>query len=1250
MRKILIAFLASFFSIGAVFAETTGGMTGSFVKADFKKEINSPKLHKLLGVGGGYLFLAKQDGSLDEVNEDGKTILTLAAKEGDHVLLKQPESVAVEGDTIYVVDSETNQVVMYTLSTGKYQGQFGAKTGGFFGGDGNELKSPRGIAVHDGVVYVADTGNNRIQLFGVNGVFLHTLALSAASSSEGTQEIPYRLKGNTGVALDSDGKIYVLNTGDNQVKYYSPNGRYIASLPDVGNPASLSVAEDGVYIADNTASTISKYDFDGKLAYTFGSKGEGKSQFRQIAGIAVDKGQLVYIGDNEKSLVNEFLTVAGTKLETIPKPAGRVSMKWLGSMSAEVTRMAGNGKGAIYAVSKDGKSLMKFQDGVAAGEIKPADMEITAVTVDSKGAIWVLDNNKKQGDKIDETGKVLVSFGSAGSGAGQFNSLTAIAVALSGYVYVADSGNRTIQVFRGDGVIAGNLSSNTANISNPIAMAFDTRDNLYVLDSGRGSVSVYSAANGNFIQEFGKLKEGSIFSKPLDLAVSADEVVVLDGNQVKTLTQKGELLPLFGAKETGVGTLHDPVALATSGGSTLLVADRSEKRVESFAVLYKPMQLEHVAAKGNVHAIELNWSQPSLPYIKTFRVYRSKTENGGFVQIATTTTNSYADSGLDAGAHYYYRIAAVSDFAYEGATSIAVNATSEKYVPHPLSAIKVETTPWQVKLSWNPVPAQYFAAYRVYQKEKDAFVKVGEVTQPEFIKDALTPETKYTYYVSVLSSDGTESEKLPADATTLVFNRPPLDIEVVKLQNIFSNSYKIYERDGVGVIKLTNNTDKPMDKIKVSFVLKNFMDYSTEGKIDRLMPGESQEMVLKAVFNNSILNITEDSSVQAMIEASYFDSGKRVTYSKNPTVTVYDKHRLSWNEHERYAVFVTPKDPPIMNLARAVAENFKETKDETQLAAAVFDAIGVYGVTYIPNPSNPYQESSGKVETVDYVQFPRETMDRKTGDCVDMVALYSSSLESMGINTLALEVPGHLLMMFSTGIAADEDGYTMDNMYVIYKGVLWIPVETTLLGNSFIKAWENGSATYYKYKDNGLTVLDVRSAWETYKPASLPDSNWTMSGLTRADIEKKFPSDHLSVLKISSQTKTRRYLAAIQKDPSDVNAHLQMGIILAKLGDRTEAMKYFDKVLSLDAKNAAAMNNRGNLLMIEDKYQDALKAYLAASKASPKDAQIWVNLARAYKRIGETKKGKAAFIKAQGLDSKVKEQYRALALELLNSI
>ncbi len=157
-------------------------------------------------------------------------------------------------------------------------------------------------------------------------------------------------------------------------------------------------------------------------------------------------------------------------------------------------------------------------------------------------------------------------------------------------------------------------------------------------------------------------------------------------------------------------------------------------------------------------------------------------------------------------------------------------------------------------------------------------------------------------------------------------------------------------------------------------------------------------------------------------------------------------------------------------------------------------------------------------------------------------------------------------------------------------------------------------------------------------------------GKSRDAVEKAFPGDLKSVLKISSQTKTRRYLQAIQKNPADTDAYLQVGIILAKSGDRDEAMKYFQKVIENNPRDAAALNNQGNLFMLAEEYQDAQKVYLEASRADPKDPEILVNLAKAYKAAGDVAKAKETFIAAKQIDPSVVERNKALSLELLSTL
>lgn len=1223
-------------------------------RVDFVKEIPMSGSKKLLGWSAGNFYIAQQDGDVAVLDKDGRKLFTLQGKDAKgSALLKQPEAVAVAESTIYVTDSETGQVVMFTLD-GKLKGTFGTKKGGFFkGGGGSELNSPHGIAVHEGIVYVADTGNHRIQLYGSNGVFLTTLEIDSAAENKAAKEknLPYKLDVPTDIAVNALGQIYVLDADDFLIKIYASNGGYLRNLPKSGKPLTFSLAQDGVYVADQDSLVIQKYDLNDKLAYSFGVKGDGRAQLKSISGLVVARDRQVFLGDSKKGVTNVFLAEAGEALEHLPKQASRTSVQYQATVAASLDRMAWNGKDTLYGVDAENKAVMRLRSGAVAEDMKLMDITPVSVAVDKSGALWVLDKKKMRIVKLDDAGNIVSSMGSEGNKPGQLDEPTDIAISSTGSIFVADSGNHWVQVFSSEGVFLYAMRSSTvAKLEEPIAVALDPQDKVFILDKSRGVVSTFST-KGEPLGEFGKTPEGvAALVKPVALMVTQEEVFVVDSNMVKVYSHQGQFIRVFGAKGSGRGEFDEAVAITAKDSTAFLVAERANKRVQTFTTLHKPTAPAQLAAQGAVHAVELRWAASALPYIKQYNIYRSRSENAGYVRIASNAGNQYVDQGLEADGRYFYLVVAETTNGYEGATSLAVQGVAEKFIPPVLNHVQTEPTPWQVKMSWKPIDPRFLSAYLIYQKEADAFAKVGESSVPEFTKDALRPDTQYTFFISTRSNDGVESEKFAVSATTLNFNRAPLEIDVIKLRDVFSNTYKLYEQDGVGRIKLTNNTDKPIEKIKVSFMLKNVMDFPTEARIDKLMPGQSEELNLQAVFNNSILTITEDSSVQAMIEASYFENGKQVVYGKNSTVKIYDKHRLTWDERGRYASFVTPKDPPVINFVRSVVTQFKETKDESQLAATVFDALGVIGMTYIPDPSNPYQVSSGKTDTVDYIQYPRETLGRKSGDCDDLAALYSAALESMGIYTLIVEVPGHMFMMFSTGINADDDGYTMDDMYVIHDGKLWIPVETTVVGSSFVKAWERGAASYYKWKDNGMTLLDVHSAWGTYKPATLPDAAVRSMEVTPGEIEKKFPGEFLSVLKISSQTKTRRYLQAIAKNPNDMESHLQIGIILAKLGDRKEAMKYFDKVVAAEPRNAAAHNNRGNLLMIDEKYAEAQKSYLAATQYSANDADIWVNLAKSYKLVNNTKRAKEAFVQAEKLDSSVRKKYKALALELLNSL
>lgn len=124
--------------------------------------------------------------------------------------------------------------------------------------------------------------------------------------------------------------------------------------------------------------------------------------------------------------------------------------------------------------------------------------------------------------------------------------------------------------------------------------------------------------------------------------------------------------------------------------------------------------------------------------------------------------------------------------------------------------------------------------------------------------------------------------------------------------------------------------------------------------------------------------------------------------------------------------------------------------------------------------------------TTEYVQFPRETIKLRGGDCDDLSVCYSSLLESVGIETSLVDYKNpddirHVNILFNTNLTPDEATLITENdtKYFIRKDEngkdeIWIPVETTSL-TDFNSAWEIGAEKFFDeaIKNFGLATGKV---------------------------------------------------------------------------------------------------------------------------------------------------------------------------------
>ena len=1271
------------FSLLACAAPPSLPPSSSISKVKFISDIPAGALLGLAVGPDSRLFTAQKDGSIVIIDRQGKQRIKLlklpAINDQGLQILKRPSHVTISKDKIYVTDTALNQVILYSLD-GTWLDSFGSRGSGF-----KEFKTPLGIAVYQGVIFVADSGNRRIQIFGPNGVYLRSIGPVVADKSEGSKNplkkksvaegnkkpkivLRYKpidaaskkprtisLQNPTDVAVDHQGFIYVVDEGNNTVKIFNQIGNYLGKLPNVKRPSAISLGRDGFYLADQESFSILKYDFDGNLLYTFGNRGRATGQFGSITDIALDHTGRIYVADAKRGLIHEFFPDQDVAYSPAQKVSPPTSVKWVQEIPISASQIAFNGIDILYAA--DGKSLYRVKSGRF--EKIPIKNEISpiAVAASKDGVLWVLDGNGKQVVKTDSTGKILETFRlSTEKIINWFSKPRDIVVTRKGVVYVADPGNKWIWVlaFKTGGTPSANLirrDKDGNDLESPAALALDEEDNLYVLDDKKIRIHVYSSA-GKPIASFGtKGKTGGGMIRPVDFFVSKDEVIVLDAgtSSVKVFRSDGTFIREFGAKGSGKGDFKNPTAITAKDKITFFVADTGNKRIQILGHVYTPKVPSEVVATGGMHKVEITWQPSPEKYPLTYRIYRSDGPGGPISFLATTGHNRYVDRKVDLGRKLFYRVSAQASGGKESSPSLSAGAQASAYTPQAPQQLKAEASQWSVDLSWKPNDENFVIQYVIYRQTRNEKYEIGKAEYPRFSDRSLSPDTEYTYLITAISSDGEESSPGIVATRTKIAKKAPIEITVLEMQDIFSNAYKIYEDEGFGRIRIRNNFGDTIPKLTLHFTIKEFMDFPSEIEMEDLAPGESRDYTLKAVFNNKILEVTEDTPVQTEIKASYYLNDQPREFTRNYAINIYEKHRMMWSTRERFAAFITPKDPVLLEFVRTIVTQYGQINSNMLRAATVFNAIGELGLTYIQDPNNPYQITSGKTDFVDYLQYPRETLKRKSGDCDDLVALYAGALESMGISTHAVEIPGHMLMMFSTGVEAEQSSDTLNNLFVVYKGQLWAPIETTLVGSSFMKAWEKGSTSYYQWRDSGLTTIDIREAWRRFKPASLPASNWRPSLVRRTAIEERFPGDFGTLKRIELKLRSRKYYKILSEAPNDTHALMQIGIIFGKADVADEAFRAFEKILEKNAENASALNNKANVLLMNRRYEDASNYYEKAAALDSKDPLIWVNLARSYLRLKRVEKAKNAFRKAFELDSGVSMKYRMMSLELLTA-
>ena len=180
------------------------------------------------------------------------------------------------------------------------------------------IDHPEGVGIGKlGELIIADTWNDRIVRAAFEG------GVVGAFGEHGTG--PGKLECPRYVTTDRVGNIYVVDTWNHRVQKFSPTGRFLLEFGGQGGPwgydeadgkfsypYGVAVDSQGyIYVSDFNNNRIQKFNPRGKFVKKWGTEGRQDGQFSHPAGLAIDAEDRLYVADLGNGRIQSFNTEGG---------------------------------------------------------------------------------------------------------------------------------------------------------------------------------------------------------------------------------------------------------------------------------------------------------------------------------------------------------------------------------------------------------------------------------------------------------------------------------------------------------------------------------------------------------------------------------------------------------------------------------------------------------------------------------------------------------------------------------------------------------------------------------------------------------------------------------------------------------------------------------------------------------------------------------------------------------------------------
>jgi tripartite motif-containing protein 71 len=543
---------------------------------------------------------------------------------------KCPQGVAVHDDGTVLVADTTDRVFVLTKD-GEIKSSFGSRGSGV-----GQFIKPTNIAIYRDNVYVVDEGNNRVDVFSINGKPL--LTIGRRGVGQGQFLVP------KSVTVDESGYVYVSDIRNRIQKFTAAGkfvkqwGRYGGMPGDMAEPSDVSYAKDTVYVADLVNHRLQAFDTDGKFKLTWGRhpevmhEGQGRTHYPAFMK-ASPQGDIVAVCEPFEYRCQVFDTESIRNMppsnvlawwQKFPKfhYGGGARMAKTSDVAQILERQqsqkgtspsaAGGVKGEepsdiLFITEPDIHRVIAFNVNADANKLTPRwaigsfgsgpgkwGMLSAKTPIQTANSVFIGDAANNVFQEVDLlTGKYKATHFGPGTGPGQFNGPTDLAVAPNGDLYIGDYHNNRIQVF--DKSLKykfefGGTGDGPGRLFGPMGPTFSpSADKLYVSDTANFRISVFDR-EGKFLFAFGHApKPGEwgqgTFLQPFDVAVApTGEVYVTDPalQMVQKFDANGKFITQWGGWGTKPGQFYKCKGIDIGSDGKVYVIDFGNHRGQIF--------------------------------------------------------------------------------------------------------------------------------------------------------------------------------------------------------------------------------------------------------------------------------------------------------------------------------------------------------------------------------------------------------------------------------------------------------------------------------------------------------------------------------------------------------------------------------------------------------------------------------------------------------------------------------------------